>query len=491
MDAHGRGQSLYSGTVGLSTVRSGSTYRLVDQPHGTHRTYNKRHKGGPTRGSVFKDGNNHWGNGKASNPQSAAVDAAYGAAQTWNFYRDRFARNGIADDGRGAYSRVHFRKHYDNAFWDDGCFCMTYGDGGREFRPLVELDVAGHEMTHGVTAATANLQYDGESGGLNEATSDVMGTMVEFNADNAKDRGDYVLGEKIVKRGGWLRRMDNPSADGHSPNCWSGTVGDRDVHYSSGVGNHLFYLLAAGTGRKRIGGRMHSSTTCNGTSLTGIGRAKAAAVWYRALTTYWTSTTDYHRAANGMVEAARDLYGDGSAACTATVDAWLGVRVAPAVSCDAPTADPSNLLRNPGFEEGKAGWTASVDVISDDEGLARSGTGCAFLDGYGSTRNDHVTQHVTIPAAGSAALTFYADIDTEETGTTPRDTLQVQVRPEGTSTYTSVRMLSNVDARSGYGLQSVDLGAYTGQSVDLRFYGQENSSAATGFLLDDLKLSVS
>jgi Zn-dependent metalloprotease len=133
--------------------------------------------------------------------------------------------------------------------------------------------------------------------------------------------------------------MDNPKADGYSVNCWSSTVGSRDVHYSSGVGNHAFYLLAEGTGTKRIGGRTHSSTTCQNTPMTGIGRNKAVQIWYRALTTYWLSTTGYHGAANGMVQAAVDLYGAGSPECLTTVQAWKGVRVTPSVTCgSAPAA---------------------------------------------------------------------------------------------------------------------------------------------------------
>ena len=118
-----------------------------------------------------------------------------------------------------------------------------------------------------------------------------------------------------------------------SRNCWTPSVGDLDPHYSSGVGNHLFYLLGEGTGSKTIGGRAHNSTTCNGTDLVGIGRSAAVAIWYRALTTYWTSTTTYPQAANGMVRAAKDLYGADSSQCTATLNAWKGVNVTPTRTC--------------------------------------------------------------------------------------------------------------------------------------------------------------
>ena len=144
---------------------------------------------------------------------------------------------------------------------------MTYGDGDGNVSPLVALDVAGHEMSHGVTAAHRRAStYSGESGGLNEATSDIFGTMVEFYADNAERRGRLPIGEKIDINGNGtpLRYMDKPSKDGSSADCWSAGVGNLDVHYSSGVANHFFYLLAEGSGAKTINGVPHNSPTCNG-----------------------------------------------------------------------------------------------------------------------------------------------------------------------------------------------------------------------------------
>ena len=104
---------------------------------------------------------------------------------------------------------------------------MTYGDGTGNAKPLTSIDVAGHEMSHGVTSNTANLAYRKESGGLNEATSDIFGTAVEFYASNSADVGDYFIGERIDLRGNGtpLRYMDQPSKDGSSPNCYSSTVG--------------------------------------------------------------------------------------------------------------------------------------------------------------------------------------------------------------------------------------------------------------------------
>ena len=150
-------------------------------------------------------------------------------------------------------------------------------------------------MSHGVTSNTAGLNYSGESGGLNEATSDIFGTGVEFYANNSTDVGDYLIGEKIDINGDGtpLRYMDKPSKDGGSADSWSSSVGNKDVHYSSGVANHFFYLLSEGSGAKTINGVCYNSPTSNGSTVTGIGRAKALQIWYKALTTYFTSTTNY------------------------------------------------------------------------------------------------------------------------------------------------------------------------------------------------------
>jgi len=127
-----------------------------------------------------------------------------------------------------------------NAFWDGAQ--MTYGDGAGNARPLTSLDVAAHEMTHGVTENTAGLIGDGESGGLSEATSDIFGTAVEWYANNASDVPDYLIGEKVDVNGGGtpLRYQDRPSRDGLSADCWSPTVGAQNSHYSSGPLNHWF-----------------------------------------------------------------------------------------------------------------------------------------------------------------------------------------------------------------------------------------------------------
>ena len=337
VNVEGSGQSLYSGTVPIQVTQSGSSYQLKDSTRGGSATSDMNNKedslwcqifgAGCTTGTVFSGPDTSFGNGATSSRESAGVDAHYGGAVTFDYFKLVHGRNGIFGNGTGAPSRVHYGNGYVNAFWDGSK--MTYGDGdGTNYGPLVSLDVAGHEMSHGVTENTANLTYSGESGGLNEATSDIFGTMVEFHAANPNDAGDYLIGEEFdLRNHTGFRRMDKPSSDGSSFDCWSSTVGSADVHYSSGVGNHFFYLLSEGSGARTIGGVAHNSPTCNGSTVTGIGKDAAARIWFRALTVYMTSSTSYQGARTATLNAARDLYGAGSTQQNTVAAAWSAVSV--------------------------------------------------------------------------------------------------------------------------------------------------------------------
>ncbi|MFH9823324.1 M4 family metallopeptidase [Streptomyces bobili] len=338
--ATGDGRSLYGGTVPLETTPSGAAYQLKDPTRGNTYTGDAANRTdlcifgiciSRAPSTVFTDADNHWGTGATADRATVAVDAQYGTDVTWDYYKNVHGRNGIGNDGKGSYNRVHYGNNYNNAFWDDSCFCMTYGDGdGTQLGPLVSLDVAGHEMSHGVTSKTARLTYSGESGGLNEATSDIFGSLVEFHAGNSSDTGDYLIGEKIVRSGfgrDALRYMDKPSKDGNSADYWSSSVGGLDVHYSSGVANHFAFLLAEGSGPRTVDGVAYDSPTSDGSTLTGIGREKLGKIWYRALTVYMTSSTNYAGARTATLNAARDLYGAGSAEQNAVAAAWSAVNV--------------------------------------------------------------------------------------------------------------------------------------------------------------------
>lgn len=325
--AAGTGNTLTLGTVAINT--SGCTdgsFQMKDQTRGGGYTtdLNNRTNGS---GTTFSDANNTWGNGGLSDRATVGADAHYGVAETWDYFKNIHGRNGIDGAGTGALSRVHYGRNYANAFWSDSCYCMTFGDGGGSYVPLVAIDVAGHEMSHGVTSKTANLTYSGESGGLNESNSDIFGTMVEFYSNSSVDTPDYLIGESIYASNPGdskaLRWMYKPSLDGQSPDCYYSGVGSLDVHYSSAIGNHFYYLLAEGSGAKTFGPNTVTSPTCNGSSVSGIGRAQAQKIWFRALTVYMTSSTNYAGARAATLSAASDL----GYSTSAVAAAWSAVGV--------------------------------------------------------------------------------------------------------------------------------------------------------------------
>ena len=337
----GSGHSLQAGLVSLSTqLNSRKYYELKDPTRGGGYTTDMGN-GFRGNGTLVVDADNTWGNFALSDRATVAVDAHYGVGQTWDYYLNVHGRNGIANDGIGALARVHYLKGFSNAFWNDDCFCMTFGDGdGVNTNPFTAIDITGHEMSHGVTARTANLAYEGESGGLNEANSDMMGTMVEFYANNPANPPNYLIGEKLFigNTGNYaLRSMFKPSLDGISPDCYP-TDPDYlaffknglDVHYTSGVANHFYYLLAEGSVVPISNGfgLTPADLVCHGPStLKGIGRTAAAKIWYRALTVYMTSSTDYHAARIATLSAAKDLYGSTSTQYKAVKAAWSALNL--------------------------------------------------------------------------------------------------------------------------------------------------------------------
>ncbi|WP_235950507.1 M4 family metallopeptidase [Phycicoccus flavus] len=490
----GTGNSMYSGKVTLNTVQSGSTWQLKDS-RGNYTT----DLGGGTsgNGTLFTDADNIWGNGSSTSRQTAGVDAQYGAERTYAYYNNVLGRAGIWNNGTGARSRVHYGNAYVNAFWDGTQ--MTYGDGSGNTHPLTSLDVAAHEMSHGVTENTAGLQYSGDAGGLNEATSDIFGTAVEFYSSNSADVGDYLIGEKIDINGNGtpLRYMDKPSKDGRSQDCWTTGTKNLDPHYSSGPLNHWFYLASEGSGAKTVNGVSYNSPTCNGTSFPGTGRSAVEKIWYRTLSTKLTSTSTYAAARNGAITSAVELYGSGSAQCTAVEKAFSAISVpAGSATCGGSTPPPptggSQLLGNPGFESGATVWTGSAGPITNNTGRpARSGSWKMWLGGNGSTTTESEQQTVTIPSgASSATLSFYVRIDTSESTTsTAYDKMQPQLVVGGATT--ALATYSNLDATGSYVKKSFDLSAYKGQSVTVKFVMNEDSVYQTSFVVDDTALTVS
>ncbi|MDN7700465.1 M4 family metallopeptidase [Burkholderia semiarida] len=344
--ATGTGRSLYYGNLTLTTDQTGTNaYRMLDPGRGGGSVYDGRGLSSDeveqaTDLPIFTSSTNVWGNNTTTDRQTVAADIDYGLALTWDYYKTTHNRNGIFNDGRGvkSYAHVVFNTGSGttgaNAAWLSSRV-MAYGDGEpgtRLPKPVVSVDVAGHEMSHGVTEATANLNYSGDAGGLNEATSDIFGTLVKFYANNPNDPGNYVIGARVVSGG--LRKMYKQDLDGRSYSCYpsggfSWSNPRHDPHFTSGVGNRFFYLLSEGpTVPSTDTGLSRTQLVCNGdTIFSGLGRDKAGKIWYRTLTVYLNANSSYPNARRASIQAANDLYGVNSAESATVARAWSAVGV--------------------------------------------------------------------------------------------------------------------------------------------------------------------
>lgn len=344
--ATGTGRSLYYGNLTLTTDQTGTNaYRMLDPSRGGGSVYDGRGLSSDdveqaTDLPIFTSSTNVWGNNATTDRQTVAADIDYGLALTWDYYKTAHNRNGIFNDGRGvkSYAHVVFNTGSGttgaNAAWLSSRV-MAYGDGDpgtRLPKPVVSVDVAGHEMSHGVTEATANLNYSGDAGGLNEATSDIFGSLVKFYANNPNDPGNYVIGARIVSGG--LRKMYKQDLDGRSFACYpsggfSWSNPRHDPHFTSGIGNRFFYLLSEGPAVPSTDtGLSRTQLVCNNdTTFSGLGRDKAGKIWYRTLTVYLNANSSYPNARRASIQAANDLYGANSAESATVARAWSAVGV--------------------------------------------------------------------------------------------------------------------------------------------------------------------
>jgi thermolysin len=247
----------------------------------------------------------------------AAVDAHYYAGLTYDYYKNTFNRNSYDNKGAALNSTVHYGRSYNNAFWNGAQ--MVYGDGdGTTFIPLSgSLDVVAHELTHAVTDFSSDLVYQYESGALNEAISDIFGTLAEYYDNN---NPDFEIGEDIytpAKSGDALRSMSDPTKYGdpdHYSKRYTGTSDNGGVHINSGIINKASFLLSQGG-------------THYGVTVSGVGTSKMGAIFYRANTVYFTSSTNFSQAKAGAVQAAKDLYGSTSPEVTSVVNAFNAVGI--------------------------------------------------------------------------------------------------------------------------------------------------------------------
>lgn len=313
----GTAATKYSGTQPIQCDLTNSVHTLRESTRGLGvETYNC----GNTTTYAMNNFTSTTATWSLSTFNQGALDAHWGAETTYDYYWNIHNRNSINNAGFKLVSFVHYGNNFNNAFWDGQR--MTYGDGSGSYRIFTTLDICGHEISHGLTSNSAGLQYQDESGALNESYSDIFGACIE--AYGRPSNWNWKIGEDMTVGGGGLRNMSNPNLFGDpdtygGTNWYGGTADNGGVHTNSGVSNFWFYLLTqGGNGTNDLG---------NAYSVSGIGITNAARIAFRALTVYYTPTTNYTTARNLSIQAAKDLFGDCSAEMIATINAWHAVGI--------------------------------------------------------------------------------------------------------------------------------------------------------------------
>ncbi len=486
----GTGPSLYRGTVTVPTLAVGGTRYMEDT---TRRIGVFDMRNGTGTGVRFADADDLW-NAAA---QRAAVDAQFGSAAVMDYLRLAHGRNGInGANGPGAATAangattlqtvlVHYGTNFNNAFWDGQKVVIGDGDG-RTFGPLVALDIMAHEWMHGLTQFTAGLIYNGESGALNESFSDVFAALVERQVEG-ENAGTWLIGEDAYTPGtpgDALRYMNNPrraansgfTADDqpdHYAERYTGTQNNGGVHINSGIPNHAFYLLAVG-GTHRRGG-----------SLSGIGADAAGRIWYRALTTYLTSSSNFAAARTATTRAAQDLFGSTSDHALAVQNAWCLVGVGACVTA------PERLV-NGGFEATRSPWvvTGTGVTYTATGGTPRTGTGSVVL-GAAANATGMIHQDITVPANTRPVLTLQVGVVSSDTSTTARDRLFVEIRTTAGQVRATPLTLSNLDrtASGAYVLRGAfPLASYAGSSIRISLRVANDATLPTSFRIDDVSV---
>lgn len=368
----GKGTTGYYGSVTLYTYKTtgtGAAWYLEDTTRdiGTY-TMNGGYSVSTADYVTDSDGNNTW----TDSADTSAVSAHYAARLFYDYYNKTYGRLSIDGAGGPGYVQsvasadyvvsvfANLGTNYVNAYWDGSAIYIGDGDGV-DASSLATIDIVGHEMTHGITTNEANLTYAYEPGALDEGIADIFGTMVEFYSGKSTD---WTLGEDCWTpgtAGDALRYMNDPTLDGassdHYTNRYTGSGDNGGVHLNSGIVNLSFYLLSQGG--------THPSGYAG--SVTGIGKIKAAAIWYRALTTYMTASTDFAGARTALLSAATDLYGASSTEYAAVQNAWYTVGVGSAASssssCTGYTTTYTGTLSATGalyYEPGGTYYTSAA-----------------------------------------------------------------------------------------------------------------------------------
>jgi Zn-dependent metalloprotease len=335
--------------------------------------------------------------GATSSSDAAAWDCYVNFGYTYDYYKNRFNRDSFDNAGGALIGTVHVGTDWVNAYWNGTQ--MVFGDGnGTDATYLSKaLDIVAHELTHAVTDRTAGLVYQNESGGLNEAMSDIFAAGAEAYKVGAVNTNTWLVGEDAwtpATSGDALRYMANPTQDGYSadyyperlyPSCTPTSSNDYcGVHGNSGIANLAFYLLSQG------GTHPRSKTTI---SVPAIGIAKAEQIFFRALTTgLMTSTTNFQGTRNATKTAAEQLYGAGAAEVTAVTACWDAV--------------------------GAPGGTVPVTTLTNGVGLGSQGASTGNYLNYKITVPSGQTSLVVTTTGGTGDADLYVKRGTQASSST-------------------------------------------------------------------------
>lgn len=398
------------------------------------------------------------------------------AGQTYDFYWLRFGRDSYDGLGAPLKSYVCYGANYQNAFWSSYFQQMVYGKG------FTADDVVAHELSHAVTQRSSNLNYNGQSGALNESFSDIMGEALDLTNNSGGDAESvrWDVGEDIPGLGA-SRDMMNPERFGDpdsttSPNYYCGTGDNGGVHTNSGVLNKAFALMVDGG-------------TLNGITVSKLGLDLPARVIYRANTSYLSSSARFIDAYNAIRHACNDIItssAEAAAHCTtiklaldATRMNWPICGVDP-TKPTTPTPD-RELLENGNFETGRNnGWVEQDSgglAVVTSQAVAYNGTWLAWLGGAHNSTSS-VWQQYRVPA-GSATLTYSYKISSSDT--CGYDFAYVQVNGTILATY---QLCYSNNSQGGYVQGSVSLNAYAGRDVRVEFKTTTDDTLTSNFFVD-------
>jgi Zn-dependent metalloprotease len=468
--------------TGLTTL-SGGEYLLLasDSRQETHDQGSTRR---PFLGPVAADADDSWVLlGDESPAQQALVDAHYYANVTDDYYLGVYGYDWVAEATlAGANDRMevhaHYSVDYNNAFWNGSYIAL--GDGDQvNFEELTALDVIGHELTHGVTDFTSDLIYQDESGALNEAFSDIMGSSMEFWAEaNGSEpattlQPDWLIGEDFDLRPGenGFRNMADPGEDGdpsHYDERYTGSDDNGGVHTNSGIANHWFYLLVNG-------GQNADPTFASGTDISGIGLTDAEAIAFLGFTALPADATFCDaRAGTIAVAGSYDVN---------VADAWDEVGVDTALCGGGGDSAPSTTITNPTNGATVFGTVSVMADASDDNGVTQVEF---FVDGSSigvdSDGSDGWSASWDTTAYADGAYTVSATA-TDTAGQTASDSISVSVDNGSSSDPISL----SVTAYKVRGSQHADLewSGATSTNVDVYRNGSEVATTANdGFYTD-------